>query len=322
MSRIIKPTEWGEPCVIEVLPPSPAPVSKKKRRHLEDSQGNTPILSGPELEILEDLQKQKADFEAELSAAREKAKLDITKAKSAAEKEIVAAMESTEKAREEMMAECREKKKEADRLLSQAKTDSAVMRADAEQETKAILDDAHEQARHIMEDAQKKGHEQGLGEGREEGIRLVREEQKQTIIDANAKAEKTLEDAKEECRTYIQGAENEIASLALEVVEHILPQHFIDVPQIILPVVRKALMKVKDQSEVHVRVAPDSYDLVLMARSEFQGLLEGQAFLEVHSDEDLSPGDVVIETPNGNVDARLSTQIEMVRQSVQGALKC
>ena len=93
------------------------------------------------------------------------------------------------------------------------------------------------------------------------------------------------------------------------------------VPTLILPLVRKALLKVKDQSEVHVRVAPESYDLVLMGRSEFQGLLEGQALLEVHSDDNLSTGDVVIETPNGNVDARLSTQLDLIRKSIQDAIK-
>ena len=107
----------------------------------------------------------------------------------------------------------------------------------------------------------------------------------------------------------------------MEIADRVLPQHFIDVPQIILPLVREALLKVKDQSEVHIRVAPSNFDLVLVARSEFQGLLEGQALLEVHSDENLSAGDVVIETPNGNVDARLSTQLDMIRKSIQDVMK-
>ena len=36
---------------------------------------------------------------------------------------------------------------------------------------------------------------------------------------------------------------------------------------------------------------------------------------------DLAQGDVVIETPNGNVDARLSTQLDMIRKSIQDAMK-
>ncbi len=306
MSKIIKDSVWGDPVVIEAPPPPPPPENdpdEATEEGLSSEDGLTKEVS------------------AEVAEAMEKAQAEISFLKAQAEKEIAYAKEATEKAREAMMAECHAKKKEADELLAKAKTDCAVMRADATQETKAILDDAHEQARHIMEDAKKNGHEQGLAEGREEGIRQVREEQKQTIIDANAKAEKTLTDAKEECRAYVQEAENEIATLAMEIADHVLPQHFLDVPTIILPLVRQALLKVKDQSEVHIRVAPESYDFVLMGRSEFQGLLEGQAHLEIHSDENLAQGDVVIETPNGNVDARLSTQLDMIRKSIQDAMK-
>ena len=310
MSRIIKASVWSEePHIVEVPQPPPPEEEKEEEKEEGTDEGEEKPEKAPEeedtgpseaeIEMLRDLQRRRERDEAELEAKREA-----------------------------MMADCLSKKKEAENIkkeaeeyFAQTKSDCAVMRADAEQETKAIIDDAHEQAQHIRDDAEKAGHEKGVTEGREEGIRQIREEQQQIILDANAKAEKTLADAKEECRVYVVNAENEIAALAMDIVEHILPQHFIDVPQIVLPLVRKAILKVKDQSEVHVRVAPSNFDLVLMARSEFQGLLEGQALLEVHSDEDLGEGDVVIETPNGNVDARLSTQLEIIRKAIQDVMQ-
>ena len=308
MSRIIKASVWSEePHIVEVPQPPPPEEEKEDEEELGEDEGKQEEASeeedtGPseaELEMLRDLQRRRERDKAELEAEREA---------------VMAECHSTKKEAEAI-------KKEAEDFLAQTKSDCATMRADAEQETKAIIDDAHEQAKHIRDDAEKAGHEKGVAEGREEGVRQIREEQKQIILDANAKAEKTLADAKEECRVYVVNAENEIAALAMDIVEHILPQHFIDVPQIVLPLVRKALLKVKDQSEVHVRVAPSNFDLVLMARSEFQGLLEGQALLEVHSDEDLGEGDVVIETPNGNVDARLSTQLEIIRKAIQDVMQ-
>ena len=156
---------------------------------------------------------------------------------------------------------------------------------------------------------------------KKEGIAQIREEQKQIILDANAKAEKTMTDAKEESHAYVLQAENEIASLAMDIVDKVLPQHFIDVPQIILPLIRKALLKVKDQQEVVIRVSPGDYDLILLARSELQNILEGSsAVLEIHSDETLGAGDSILETPNGNVDARVATQLEIIRKAVQDAM--
>ena len=104
-------------------------------------------------------------------------------------------------------------------------------------------------------------------------------------------------------------------------IEKIIPQHFLDVPHVVLPVVRDAINHVRDQKEIKIHVEPESYDLILMARNEFQSMLtDGAAILEVVSDEALQPGDCLIETPNGGVDARLSTQIEMMKDAVKKVL--
>jgi len=104
-------------------------------------------------------------------------------------------------------------------------------------------------------------------------------------------------------------------------IEKILPQHFIDVPKDVLPVLREAINHVRDQKEIKVHVEPDSYDLVLVARNEFQSMLtDGTAVLEIISDDALKPGDCVIETPNGGVDARLSTQIELMKNAIQSVM--
>ena len=107
----------------------------------------------------------------------------------------------------------------------------------------------------------------------------------------------------------------------MEVADKILPQHFTDVPQVILPLVRQAVLKVRDQSQIVIHVCPESYDMVLMAKAEFQSLLEGNSVLTVKSDESLANGDCVIETPNGTVDARLATQLELIKKSVQDVMQ-
>lgn len=314
MSRIIRTTVWAdEPCIVEVKPlPSPVPEEVEDEvEEEEETEEDIPFVEPPELTALrEELAKREADVVARVKAAEE----HIRETRQVAESEIHAA-------REAVMAECSARKKEADELLNNTKADCAVMRSETERERKEILSDAHEQAEAIFAEAKKNGHKEGVAEGRREGEAKIREEQKQIILDANKKAEKTLADAKEACQLYVDSAENIIASLAMEIADKVLPQHFIDVPQVVLPLVRAAILKVQDQPEVDVKVSPDNYDLVLLARSEFQGMLEGNATLEVHSDENLGPGDVILETPNGNVDARLSTQLDIVKKAIRDVMK-
>ena len=138
------------------------------------------------------------------------------------------------------------------------------------------------------------------------------------ICTTNAQAEKTLRDAHDAMRDYLMQAEEDIVSIAMTAVERILPQQFIDVPQMVLPIVRDAILRVKDQKEVIVHVPPDSYDFVLMARDELRGLLTaGDTNLTITSDEAMKPGDCLVETPNGSVDARLQTQIEQLKKAVR-----
>jgi len=192
-------------------------------------------------------------------------------------------------------------------------------------ECERILRETNEEAEKIRTQAHdegyKEGHDKGFAEGHKEGTDAAKTELKETIANANKKAEKTIQDARNATADYFVRAENDIAKILIMAIEKILPQHFIDVPKDVLPVLREAINHVRDQKEIKVHVEPDSYDLVLVARNEFQSMLtDGTAVLEIISDDALKPGDCVIETPNGGVDARLSTQIELMKSAIQSVM--
>ena len=196
---------------------------------------------------------------------------------------------------------------------------------DAKAEAEKIVEDTRKEAEELLEKVHKEGYDEGYKEGKEQGIKDGREriedELKEIVRQANDKAQKTIQDAKEQTSEYFIRAEDDIVNVVMMAIEKIIPQHFLDVPQTVLPVVREAIRHVRDQKEVKVHVDPDSYDLILMARSEFQAMLtDGTAILEIVSDEALNPGDCVIETPNGGVDARLSTQLGLMKNAVESVL--
>ena len=219
-----------------------------------------------------------------------------------------------------LLATIRDKEERAARLLKETQVSCEIMKQEARQKKEDLLAAAQEEAARMQEEARQDGHETGFAAGREEGMAQIRQEQQQILLDSNAKAEQTLDAARQEMDAYVQHAEKQIAEIAMGIAEKILPQHFIDVPQVVLPLVRKALLKVKDQPQLVIHVPPASYDLVLMAKTEFQSLLEGNSVLTVKSDDSLAAGDCVIETPNGTVDARLATQLELIKKSIQDVM--
>ena len=228
----------------------------------------------------------------------------------------------------QMLADIEQREKDlAEKFISIRKDEKKV--EDLKQRTQAecdrILQDAEAEADDIFNDAKKDGYAKGFEEGYEfghdNGEKNARDELKETIRAANKQAEKTIQDAKEATADYFIRAENDIAEIVMMAIDKILPQHFLDVPKDILPVVREAIKYVRDQKEIKVHVEPNSYDLVLVARGELQNILtDGTAILEVVSDDALKPGDCVVETPNGGVDARLSTQMDLIKDAVKSMM--
>ena len=224
----------------------------------------------------------------------------------------------SEEAVQNLLARIAEREQAMDERVKEAEIQVAVLHGEAEEERDRLLSEAQTQIENDRAEARAAGHAEGFAAGHAEGEAAVREEMAELIRTTNAQAEKTLRDAHDAMRDYLMQAEEDIVSIAMTAVERILPQHFIDVPQMVLPIVRDAILRVKDQKEVIVHVPPDSYDFVLMARDELRGLLTaGDTNLTITSDEAMKPGDCLVETPNGSVDARLQTQSEQLKKAVR-----
>lgn len=230
-------------------------------------------------------------------------------------------VEMDDETRENIMQNIRQKEDRADQMLRDAKIASEITKQEAKAEAEKILDEARQQVEQIKNEAKEAGHAEGFELGKQEGMEQIKQEQHQIIVDANAKAENTLKVAQEEALEYVTNAENAIAEMVMTIADKVIPQHFIDMPQLVLPLVQSAIEKVKDQPSVVIRVAPDVYELVLMARSEYLASMEGKADLQIVSDETLTIGDCVLESPNGTIDAKLSTQLELIKQSIRDVMK-
>ncbi len=219
------------------------------------------------------------------------------------------------------LRESQEARDQAEKLKKEAQD----IRDAAQVEADKIIAETKHQAEELLEQVHQEGfdagHEEGVEQGIKDGKERIEEELADIVRKANEQAQKTIQDAKEQTSEYFIRAEDDIVKIVMMAIEKILPQHFLDVPQVILPVVREAIFRVRDQKEIKIHVEPYSYDLILMARTEFQSMLtDGTATIEIVSDEALKPGDCVIETPNGGVDARLSTQINLLKSAVENVL--
>jgi len=214
-----------------------------------------------------------------------------------------------------------EEERKAKKVLENAELERNEMIVEAQRQVESLLEQAQLDAETLKQEARVAGQADGYDKGYNGGYEAAIKEQQTIIEAANKKAEATIALAETEKENCVQQAEKQIIELVMAIADKILPQHFIDAPQLILPMVRSALNKVKDQNNIVIRVSPQNYEFVLMGKNEFQSMLDGQGTLKIASDPALGDSDCIIESANGNVDARLATQLEIVKKSVQEVLQ-
>ncbi|MBP2629406.1 MAG: Flagellar assembly protein FliH/Type secretion system HrpE [Firmicutes bacterium] len=210
-----------------------------------------------------------------------------------------------------------EQNRKAAKILEDAEMQRNFMITDAQKQAEQILINAGQEAEQMKIIAREEAVEAGYAEGHDRGYKAAKDEMINLIKEANEKAERTVWLAENEIKDSVLKAESKIVEIAMAIASKVIPQHFIDVPQIILPLVRSALEKVRDQRDIVIKVSPDDYELVLMAKKEFQTMLDSDNQLTVSTDQTLTNGNCIIESANGNVDARVSTQMEAVKKAIQ-----
>ena len=315
-----KPEEKPEEEVAEEVEKEPEPEPETKNSIPQEVLDKV-FAEIEEIERKEKLTEQTLLEAQEIKSQAEEIKKQAEEIKTSAENNAEEIKKQAEEFKTSAENDAAEIKKQADELKKQAQETLDA----AHKESDKIVEDTRKEAEKLLEKVHKDGYDAGYKEGKEKGIedgkKKIEKDLADEVKEANAKAQKTIQDAKEQTSEYFIRAEDDIAKVVMMAIEKILPQHFLDVPQVILPVVREAINHVRDQKEIKVHVEPYSYDLILMARSEFQSMLtDGTAIIEIVSDDALKPGDCVIETPNGGVDARLSTQIGLMKNAIKTVL--
>jgi flagellar assembly protein FliH len=190
----------------------------------------------------------------------------------------------------------------------------------AREKAAAVVAAAGEEAAKLRQEAYDEGFEKGFAEGQERGETAGLEQAKDAIAAAADRAAKLLALAQEQADAAFANAERQVVELALAVAGKVLARQVEENPTVILPIVKTALDKVQDQEQIAIRVHPECYDLVLAARPELQAGLARASTVNVVADTALKAGDCIVETPFGTVDARVDTQLELVKAALKELL--
>lgn len=187
-------------------------------------------------------------------------------------------------------------------LLEDARRNAEALVRQAHLDARKMLDESKIHCHNALQQAEREGFEAG----RQQGYQASQAELgnlilqvRQMLIDTVYGREKVL-----------LSAEGEIARLALQVAERVTATAVTTNPEVIKSQVAAALERIKDRETIIVRVNPQDLDVVRSRRDIFLKLLEGPKTFEIQGDPKVDRGGVMIETNLGNVDARITTQMQ------------
>jgi flagellar assembly protein FliH len=174
-----------------------------------------------------------------------------------------------------------------------------------------ILRQAEEKAAHLEREA----YDKGFAQGEKDGFELGRKKAEKIVSDI-ARLFKELSGLK---RTLTTSHEREILDVVLAIAGKVVHHQIIRDESIIRSAVRSALQLTADRSEIAVRLNPEDVGLVEKAKPEFFAEFKDLRGFSVMPDASISRGGCVVESPYGDVDGRIETQMEEIHRILDEA---
>lgn len=167
----------------------------------------------------------------------------------------------------------------------------------------ALADDARQQAASIREQARQEGYSAG--------VQQAEEEQAERVGAIAALAEGAVRARAE----FLQRSEPELIELVFEIARKVIGDHLSRDKESLAEIASRALNAAGQADVYYLHLHPTDADIVEQRlRRDALGMS-----LQIVPDERLSPGDCLVRTAYGRVDARVDAQLHAMREQVVGA---
>ncbi|MCD2386755.1 flagellar assembly protein FliH [Borreliella burgdorferi] len=246
-----------------------------------------------ELQLLRD---EKLQLEEELAKRQELAKEEVQ----IESKRLIE--EAKAKANEVLEAA----KQEADLLQKEAIYKKESIETESNAEIERLAREYEEKLKTDLEIAIAKGREEGYIKGYESGFEdFDKVMRKLHAIIASLIAER---------KGILESSSGQIVSLVMQIAIKVIKRITDSQKDIVLENVNEVLKRVKDKTQITIRVNLDDLDIVRHKKSDFISRFDIIEKLEIIEDPNIGKGGCIIETNFGEIDARISSQLDKIEE--------
>jgi flagellar assembly protein FliH len=169
-----------------------------------------------------------------------------------------------------------------------------------------------------VQDERKKAHQtgcqEGLKKGLEEGYAKGKADTQASVAKVQANIASVLKAFEAEKQGVLSRSERKSLEIIFQAVERILRVEAQTRPEVVLNVLKSALAEVAKADAVTVKVNPEEVAAVNEAKNFWLPVNASIEEIKVEEDSRVERGGCVVDSPAGSVDARLSVQLEKIRE--------
>jgi flagellar assembly protein FliH len=204
--------------------------------------------------------------------------------------------------------EVRRKTNQAQKLRQEAEDEAAKIVSDAEKRVAELEATAQARLEAAEREAAKKGREEGREEGYKEGKAEV-----DRLVD---RLHTILERAMDKRAAILEEAEAQVVELVLLVAKKVVKVISENQKSVVVQNIAQALRKLKTKSDVVIRVNLADLELSTEHVKDFVQIAENAKKITVIEDTTVDKGGCVIETDFGEIDARISSQLNELEEKI------
>ncbi len=200
-----------------------------------------------------------------------------------------------------------------DAMLEDAKHKCDMLIKEAQLEADRLIEEAQAESKRQADAIAEEAWQRGYAEGNEAAA-----EQNRAILD---EAEHIRNKAIEEYEALMNNMEADMVALVLDVSRKAVAGELAINQSVIIQLVRDALPNCSNKNGAVLKVCPEDAEYLTENLSELQAEVEGADELTIKPDCTLKPGDCIIETPLGSVDAGTSTKLDKIEAAFREELE-
>ena len=182
------------------------------------------------------------------------------------------------------------------------------------------LKEAEEKAQNYYQAEMEKAYNDGLKNVEMQANQLLEEAQKkcEEILE---EALKIKEDAVLDYKETIRAAEKEVVELSIDIAEKIINTEVNKSDDYIINIIKDAMERVVSKDEVILKLCPEDYITVTSNKKYWMTKIKGLGEITIEEDSSMEPGDCMIDTPYGTMDAGMKVRMDKIQKAIMDLME-